>query len=97
MFEDCVTVAGADLLIETSAEVETVVEAVEVLSVKSDSIRSEVTVAVLLITVPEETPAPTFTVRSKVAVPGAMDAEVHVTVPVLPTEGVEQEREGPPV
>jgi hypothetical protein len=97
MFEPCTTVAGADLEIETSAEVLTVVDAVEVLSVKSDSIRSEVTLAVLLITVPEETPAPTFTVRLNVAVPGAIDAEVQVTVPVPPTEGVEHDSEGPPV
>ncbi len=69
---------------------ETVVSAVALSLPGAGSAVVEVTVAVLLSTVPLATPAPTWTVTVKTALPTAKVAAEQETVPLAPTAGVVQ-------
>ena len=68
----------------------TVVVAVALLLVGSESLLADATVAVFERTVPAETSALTETARVKTALPTGIDGELHETVPLAPTAGVVQ-------
>ena len=73
------------------AGLETVVVVVADRSFVSGSPVEELTVDSLVITAPSAAVQSTVATRVKVAVPGAKDEIVQVTVPVPPTEGVTQD------
>ena len=80
--------AGPTLVIDTSAEVVTVVVAVAELLAAFASVVELVTFAVLVIVVPGATPGLTLTTMVNVAVcPAARVGRVAVTVPVPPAAG----------
>jgi hypothetical protein len=83
-------VGAAELVVTKSASVEvaTTSVAVAVLLVRFGSEVEEVTVAVLLITVPAAVPVGTFRTTEKLAVPVARLASVQLIVPVPPGAGV---------
>lgn len=79
------------MVTERSADpVPTVVVAVALSLPGFGSVVADDTVAVLLITVPTVTPAPTCTTRLKTALPDANEAFEQETVPPAPTAGVVQ-------
>lgn len=79
------------MMTERSADpVPTVVVAVTLSLPGFGSVVADATVAVLLITVPTVTPAPTCTTREKTALADASEAIEQETVPAAPTAGVVQ-------
>src|SRR5947208_618943 len=92
-----VTGSGEPLLVTArSAEVPTVVVAVEVLFEAFDSVVVEATVATFVIVAPFGVAAFTLTTSVKPALaPAARVTRVQVTVPGLPAAGVVQPKVGP--
>src|SRR5947199_97615 len=89
------TDAGPVLLTWRSARGVTAVPLVEESLVGSVSVVAVVPVAVL--DSPPVTPEPTCSTRVKVALaPAASDERLSVTVPLLPTAGVADPKDGPP-
>src|SRR5256885_15725701 len=97
MSSPAVTGSGEALVVTSrSAEVPTVVVAVEVLFEGFDSVVVEATVATFVIVAPFGVAAFTLTTRVKPALaPAAKVAMVAVTAPVLPTGGGGRAKGGP--